>query len=242
MNSQTQLLQAFAGAPCETYDQVLARLSAIEAALPQSDGLIWFNRLYTAMTKAVADEARRGGFRDPAYLEALDCVFAELYFAAARAFLTSPRTEPRAWSPLFEARTDTRITPLQFAVAGVNAHINRDLAVALVHTFERMGGAPERGGARYEDYLKVNRIIGEVQGQAKRFLFSDTLLHIDTLLGSADDVLELWSVTRARDAAWVASEVQWQLRRSSFLAAQYIATLDQMVGCTGRSLLRPVAR
>lgn len=238
MEARSPLSQALAVAPCTTYTEVLARLSAIEAALSPSDGLIWFNRLYAAMTQAVADRAARGGFKDPQFLQILDCTFAELYFAAVRAYLSSPRTEPSAWTPLLAARRDSRIQPLQFALAGVNAHINRDLPVALVRTFERIGGGPERGDARHDDYLLVNTVIGDVYGDAKKFLFSDTLAHIDTVLGSVDDVLELWSMARARDAAWVAGEVQWQLRRAPFVAAQHLATLDQLVGLTSRGLLR----
>ncbi|MET0389050.1 MAG: DUF5995 family protein [Polyangiales bacterium] len=231
-------MQAVSGAPCETYTQVVARLAAIEGALPYRDGIGWFNRLYKAMTEAVAQHAQQGTFKDPAFVELLDCVFAELYFTALRARLTTPKSEPRAWTPLFDARENRRISPLQFALAGVNAHINRDLAVALVTAFARGGGQPTRGDARHVDYLAVNRILGEVQAHAKSFLFTGMLVDIDALLGRSDDVLELWSLARARDAAWVAGEVQWQLRGSSFLADQHLSTLDQLVSCTGRGLLR----
>jgi hypothetical protein len=231
------LLQAVSGPACESYAQVLAKLQAIDAALPQRDGLRWFNTLYTAMTKAVAEHAARKTFEDPVFLELLDTVFADLYLAALRARLTAPESEPRAWSPLFDARSDVRIAPLQFALAGVNAHINRDLAVALVQAFVGAGGAPERDTARHRDYLQVNAILGEVQNSAKAFLFTGPERDVDALLGRADDVTELWSLARARDAAWVGFEVQWSLRGSVFLGAQHLSALDRLVGCTGRGLL-----
>jgi hypothetical protein len=173
-------------------------------------------------------------------LQLLDCTFAELFFAATAARIRKPRSEPRAWSPLFEARANPRISPLQLALAWVNAHINRDLPVALVAAFKRAGGDIERDTARHADYLTVNRILHEVHAQAKALLFTGVVADVDVWLGRADDVFELWSIDRARDAAWVAGEVQWHLRVAPFLAEQHLATLDQLVGCAGLNLLRPV--
>lgn len=237
---ETKLSQAVSGPPSQSYAQVLAKLDAVDRAIGTRDGLCWFNRLYRAMTDAVAKRAQAGGFRDPAFMQVLDCAFADLYFAAVAARLSKPRSEPRAWTALFDARANARISPLQFAVAGVNAHINRDLPVALVAAFERAGGDPERDSARHADYLVVNRVLREVHAQAKTVLLTGLAADIDVLLDGADDVFELWSLDRARDAAWVAGEVQWHLRMAPFLAQQHLATLDQLVSCAGRSLLRPI--
>jgi hypothetical protein len=237
---ETKLHQAVSGSPSQSYAQVLAKLDAIDRAIGVRDGLCWFNRLYRAMTDAVAKRAQAGAFEDPAFMEVLDCTFADLYFAAVTARLRKPRSEPRAWTAVFDARANARISPLQFAVAGVNAHINRDLPVALVASFKRAGGAPERDSARHADYLAVNRVLREVHTQAKTVLATGLAAGVDVLLGDADDAFELWSLDRARDAAWVAGEVQWHLRVAPFLAQQHLSTLDQLVGCAGRSLLRPV--
>lgn len=237
---ETKLLEAVSGSPSESYARVLAKLDAIELALGARDGLRWFTRLYRAMTDAVAKSAQRGAFKDAAFLQLLDCTFAELFFSATAARIRKPRSEPRAWTPLFDARANPRGSPLQLALAGVNAHINRDLPVALVTAFKRAGGDPERDTARHADYLTVNRILHEVHAQAKAFLFSGIAADVDALLGQADDVFELWSIDRARDAAWVAGEVQWHLRAVPFLADQHLATLDQLVGCAGLNMLRPV--
>jgi hypothetical protein len=235
----SKLLEAISGPTCTTYSQVLAKLTAIEAALDERDGLRWFTRLYREMTTAVSLRAAEGGFQDPAFLELLDCVFAELYFAALAARLAGSRSEPHAWRPLFDARADTRLSGLQFALAGVNAHINRDLPVALVACYRRSGSAPVRDDARHDDYRLVNRILAEVHGAAKSFLFTGELVLVDQALGQADDHLQLWSLARARDAAWIAGEVQWQLRNTVFLADQHLEALDRLVGLASRSLLQP---
>jgi hypothetical protein len=236
----SNLLEAVSGPASESYAHVLAKLAAIEGALDPRDGLRWFTRLYSAMTSAVAERASQGAFEDPVFLELLDCTFADLYFGAIAARLREPRSEPRAWTPLFDARADTCISALQFALAGVNAHINRDLPVALVRSYERSGGEPARGEARHADYLLVNQVLAAVHAEAKAYLFTGSLVHVDALLGQTDDLLEIWSLERARDAAWVAGEVQWQLRISPFLARHHLDAHDRLVGCTGRAMLQRV--
>ena len=239
MADTSQLTAAVSGRSCERYADVLNKLDAVAAALDARDGLSWFNRLYRAMTEAVVKHAARGAFQDPPFLETLDCVFADLYFGAIRDHLVDG-SEPRAWTPLFDARAQQGIAPLQFAVAGMNAHINRDLVAALLTTFEKFGGEPARGSARHNDYQRINAVLSEVHVQAKAFLFSELLSEIDEHLGRADDIAELWSLERARDAAWVGLEVQWQLRPLPWLASGQFAALDKLVGCTGRCLLQPL--
>ncbi|HYA08078.1 MAG TPA: DUF5995 family protein, partial [Gaiellaceae bacterium] len=107
-----------------TVADVVARMEAIAAPLPRADGVACFTRLYLAVTKGV--EARLAGtvFEDTRFLGRLDVVFADLFFAALDAFRRDPGTAPRAWLPLLQARSQRGIAPLQFALAGMNAHIN----------------------------------------------------------------------------------------------------------------------
>jgi hypothetical protein len=218
------------------------RLLSLETEVGDSDGLYWFTRLYREMTAAVAEEATRGGFRDPEFLEGLDCIFAELYFTAVRSYVQNDGATPRAWWPLFEARRSRELIPLQFALAGVNAHINRDLPVALVAAFEKLGGAPTLGDARQQDYVAINGILASVQTRAKDFLFSGPLEAADVALGRTDDLLELWSMDRARDAAWIAGDVRFHMRSFDALSARQLTSLDSLVGLAGRGILRPLPR
>jgi len=41
------------------------------------------------------------------------------------------------------------LLPLQFALAGMNAHINRDLPAAIVATYGELGGVPSEVDPRY---------------------------------------------------------------------------------------------
>lgn len=240
IRNDSTLLQLVSTGPVENYGDVLGRLQALEAELAPDDGLRWFNRLYTAMTANVIESARRHRFEDPVFVERLDCHFANLYFVALAAHLSDPGTGPDAWEPLFGARGRSDVLPVQLAVAGVNAHINRDLPVALVTTFLELDREPLRGTAAHGDYLHINTIIEETLRDAKSWLLTGTLSDVDVALGQLDDMLQLWSVKRAREAAWIAAEVRWALRASPVIARHHLEALDRMVGLAGRGLLLPL--
>lgn len=61
----------------------IARMEAIEAALPAADGLACFNRMYLDVTTQVNSQLGQGFFADPVFMTNLDVAFANLYFAAA---------------------------------------------------------------------------------------------------------------------------------------------------------------
>ncbi len=77
----------------------------------------------------------------------LDVIFAGLYFLAVVDSLGS-QSVPSAWSALFEARYRTGIDRIQFALAGMNAHINHDLALALLATDADLNIVPASAAPR----------------------------------------------------------------------------------------------
>jgi hypothetical protein len=54
-----------------------------------------------------------------------------------------------------------------------------------------------------------------------------------------DDVVAMWDVARARDAAWTNAQALWAFRDDPPLAGDYLLTLDRMVGFASRGLLVP---
>jgi Family of unknown function (DUF5995) len=136
-------------------------------------------------------------------------------------------------------RTDARIAPIQFAVAGMNAHINHDLALALVSTCESRNLSLSRDSAQYRDFVKVNGLLSQVEARVKAEFLSGLVGVADAVLGRIDDVISMWSIEEARDAAWTNGELLWALRGEPQLAAAFEDTLDGTVGFAGRGLLVP---
>jgi len=110
-----------------TVPEVIGRLEAIEASAPKSDGVVCFARLYREVTQGVDVELVHATFADSRFLERLDVCFAGLFFSALASYEQDPSSASSAWAPLFAQRSRRGIAPLQFALAGMNAHINRDL-------------------------------------------------------------------------------------------------------------------
>jgi len=210
--------------------------------LPAADGVSCFLRLYLAVTEGVEQKLAGMTFADPRFLARLDVVFADLFFAAFDAGRDPPGHRPRAWVPLFELRERRGVAPLQFALAGMNAHINRDLPVALVATCSELGISPTEGSPQHADFLRVNAVLSSVEDAVKQQYLTGWLRRLDRVVhrfDRLDDVVAMWNVVRARDAAWANAEALWALRGDHALSARYLAALDRSVGLAGRGLLLP---
>ena len=219
--------------PAASTAEVVQKMQAIQTALPDSDGLKWFNFLYLSVTLAVqAEIARPNAFEDAGWIERLDVCFANLYFAALSAAQEQGGVAaPAAWQPLLQNRTTPGIAPIQFALAGMNAHINRDLVEALLTVYSADGKAPGIGSARFRDFKRVNQILEKVEIQMRPALLVGTPLAKGGHFAPLEDILAMWSVTAARQAAWDHSQALWQLRtvrpvqRASFDAVDGLTEL-----------------
>lgn len=221
---------------------MVQRLKAIDESAPRSDGVACFARLYLAVTEGVGADLTSQGFADPRFLETLDVHFAELFFAALDAYGRDPASTPSAWAPLFTQRSRRGIAPLQFALAGMNAHINRDLPVALVTTCRELGLDLREGSREHADFERVDALLAEVERQVKSAYLTGWLAWVDRLVHRfhrIDDVVAMWDVDRARDAAWTNAQALWALGDEPPLAGDYLVALDRMVGFASRGLLIP---
>lgn len=233
---------ALARTPVGSVEEAVDVMQRLEDALPPADGVWAFNHLYLSVTRAVAASlsASDAGWKDPEFLRRLDVVFANLYFAAFRRAESSLATAPRAWRPLFEARSRPGIAMIQFALAGMNAHINRDLAVAVAETCKERGIEAAHGTDQYDDFTAVNALLESVEGTVKQEYAKGLVGVADHVLGRLDDAVAMWSVSAAREAAWNHAEVYGALPNVPFIKRTMIETLDRTVGFAGRGLLVPV--
>ena len=220
-----------------TIEDVLARMEELDRTLPPEDGVRWFNKLYLEVTRAVAGHETGGA---ETFLAALDVYFAGAYFRALEAAESTAGYPYHAWKPLFEARHERDVAPVQFALAGMNAHINHDLAVGVCAVCVERGVEPRTGSPEHAEYLAVNPLIKEVEERVKAWLLTGALAELDRDFGSVDDVIAIWSVERARDAAWIRAQVLWHLRALPALRDDYLAINDRATELASRGLLVPV--
>ena len=225
--------------PVASVDEAIACMRAIDDRLPPEDGLKWFNRLYLHVTVALGAALGTTAFRDPQFIAALDVAFANLYFQALDGADQGPSRAPAAWRPVLGARGDRRIRRLQFALAGMNAHINRDLPVGIVEAFRVVGGDPLSDEARRDDFTRVDDHLAQIEAAAKRDLSLGLVELIDEAAGDTDDQLAMWNVKAARAAAWTNAQVLWTLEATPRLRARFFDRLDSLTGFAGRGLLTP---
>lgn len=230
-----QLLSGIlASAAPATIPDVVALMEAIDTLLPANDGLKWFNRLYMMVTQQVDVNPPGGAWQSPAWLARLDVVFAGLYFDAIRGALAGSSI-PSAWTALFEARFRTGIDRIQFALAGMNAHINHDLALALVSTDSELGVEPALDSTEHADYQSVNTLLSSLIPATLAMLATDMLGVLAEDSGKVGRLLAFWDICRARDLAWDFSNHLRSLPtllRDAALDAQ-----DSLTGALGRAIL-----
>ena len=232
------LTQILVDAPVQSIEEAIAIMMAIDETLSDADGVKWFNRLYLRVTVSVGRAVGSSQFHDAAFLTELDVVFANLYFSALAAGSSDVRSAPSAWRPLLEARHQPGIARLQFALAGMNAHINRDLPDGIVRSFVAMGGDPISDTIRERDFNSVNDLLERVEGEVKTEFTTGLVGALDRVGGPVDDAVAMWNVRAARSAAWTNGQVLWGLRGLPLLRDRFFGRLDGLVGLTGRGLLQ----
>lgn len=211
-------------------------MRALDERLPPHDGVAVFNRVYLAVTEELQRRITTGEFPVRRTAATLAARFADRYLSAVEAAAEGHRT-PACWRPLFQYRRHPGVRPLQHALAGINAHIGHDLALAVVSTCHALRIDPpglERDFDQVGETLITleERIREELMPGPDLLEIADPLTH---LLGS-------WSLQRARDGAWAAARLLWTLRGSPDLAEEFASSLDSGVGLVGRCLLVPAQR
>jgi hypothetical protein len=225
--------------PLSSIADVLSTMQAIDALVADGDGLKWFNGLYLTVTETVDARASAGTFGDADFMSALDVQFAGLYFSALADFLDGTPA-PGCWQVLFAVRGDERLTRIQCALAGMNAHINHDLAFAVTATCQARGVAPDDQSVQHHDFTSLDTTLDGLIETAKKQL--EVRLLGDDLppVTFVEDTVAGWSMSAARENAWNNAEILWRLRAVPALADRFGQGLDGVASVIGKALLVPV--
>jgi hypothetical protein len=224
------------GDDVSTITQVIARMEAIDAALPRKDGVAIFDRLYLQVTLAVDSASAGTEFENKDFVDRLDVVFACLYFDA-EATIDSGAGCPVAWRPLVETRSEAR-EPIQFALAGMTAHINHDLPIAVVTTCEQFGLAPEDDSPIHRDFQQVDGLLSTVETKVAGWFDTGLIADIeDVTPRKTDEAIAMWSLAAARDVAWEHAQVLWEMRHAGFVRDAYLDVLARTTELAARAML-----
>jgi len=189
-----------------------------------------FNALYLLITKRV-DGALVTGVNSPEFLEMLDVEFAKRYFAALGQWNRDEEETPDVWEVLFKRAADERLSRLVAAMLGVNAHINHDLALALIATWNEVGAPVD--DQIHPDYLLINQIFYEEIPPLRRGFSTTWQLDLDEFVGPLDDWSQRVLVTVTRAHAWDQGRRLWALRHDTEDFEQARRTMDRAASVLG---------
>jgi hypothetical protein len=185
-------------------DEVIAELDRIMAtAIAEHSRIGFFVALYRQVTLRVRKGIADGWFDDGPRMNRLDTVFANRYLDALAAW-DSGGTPSKCWRVALNATRRSDLIILQHLLLGINAHINLDLGVA---------AAQVSPGAElpslHADFQRINQILAALTEEVKGVVaqFSPLLHLVDGFGGSLDDAIVNFSVSAARDDAWLHAQV-----------------------------------
>jgi hypothetical protein len=225
--------------PCttaSTVDGAIAVMEQIDRSMPTRDGLACFNRMYLGVTRQVSARIEQGFFHNAEFMSALEVVFANSYFDAVNAMVASPDAIPTVWRPLFQARSRPDIYSIQFALAGMNAHINHDLPMALVRACTQLNTAPE-SGTNHRDYQRVNALLDAAEMSVRHIFESREVEKADRSVQTVLDLVDNWSITAARNMAWSTGLALWRCRGDTTVEDLIMSSLASAVSLSSRCLL-----
>ncbi|UNR60026.1 hypothetical protein IPZ55_27530 [Streptomyces sp. A10(2020)] len=224
------------GRDAGSLDATVARMREVGAGCPPPDGVGVFNSVYLTVTEELARRIGAGAFPDVRAASTLTTLFAGRYLDAVAAEAAGERV-PACWRPLFAQRRHPGVRPLQFALAGIQAHVGHDLPLAVVDSCRALGCRP---AALEDEFDTVGEVLRSLEERVR-----EELMPGPDLLELADPLTHLagaWSLDRARDGAWAAARTLWVVRGVEELGEEFVRRLDTSVGLVARMLLTPLRR
>jgi hypothetical protein len=208
-------------------EELIGRMAVLlESLRAADDQRQYFHATYHRTTIAVAQELRRGGFADGAWVERWDVAFADLYLDALEAVLAGRRPS-RPWDIAFSAPAG--LPPLRHVLLGMNAHINYDLPQALlaVITDEQFDDATLLA-RREADHRAIDNVLASRVGAEDDELsqISGPGPLLDRLLRPLNRLSTQRFLREAREKVWANAVVLSRARRQG--PDEYAGVLGQL--------------
>jgi hypothetical protein len=114
------------------------------------------------------------------------------------------------------------------------------LPIALVRTWIARNIDPLDESALRRDFVAMNAVLSEVEARMREELIPDEFKLLSDRMGDLQDVIAIWSIQSAREAAWTNGTVVLNLDGMGEVERAFLETLDSSVGMIGRALLRRI--
>jgi hypothetical protein len=184
-----------------TMDEVVSALAALEAEWSAArDRRMVFVSVYRMMSEAVLERIGRGEFQDKGWMEECGVAFANLYRIALCDYEAGALDQvAKSWRIAFDTSKAGTALIVQDLLLGMNAHINHDLALALIE----VGISPR--AARYRDHAAVNGVLKAIMDSVQdrvAAMYARGLSEFDRWSGRLDEDVAGFGLTAARESAW----------------------------------------
>ncbi len=198
------------------------------AALAADDASGHFPAMYARVTIRIEEAVASGRFGDGAGMVLLAGRFAGWYLRPRAG--TPPI--PGSWRAAWDAASDRRLLIVQHLLLGINAHVNHDLAQAVVEV------ADERGelAAMRADFDAVNAVLSETMPAVLRDL-GRASRWVNVVAARGGGRMFDFSLARARQQAWGFAERTHPMPADA--RAREAAALDELVRVLAYLITRP---
>jgi hypothetical protein len=200
-----------------------------DLALAARDAAGFFPAMYVRVTEDIGARIVAGQFDDGERMERLIDAFAGHYIGAR----TGRIAVPRCWQATWDVAGDDRLLIAQHLLLGANAHINHDLALAVVEVAAGVGGLE----ALEDDFHAINDVLAAS--------FTGVIRDLDRVSRWAGEAAALgggrlfnFSLRVARAEAWDAAVRLAALDEPDRQA--YADELDELVSVLAYLITRPV--
>jgi uncharacterized protein DUF5995 len=197
-------------------------------ALAAGDASGYFPALYSRVTTRIGDAIAAGTFEDGPRTDRFATVFASHYITAVR----NRAGCSRCWQACWNVAADQRLLIVQHLLLGINAHVNFDLAQAVVEVADERG---DLASIRH-DFDLVNDVLADT--------YTDVIKDLDRVSRWVNSAARLgggrafnFSLKVARTRAWQAATTLYPLPPDA--RRGYAAQLDEYVSVLAYLVTHP---